>query len=476
MHRKNIGKISIVAITFVSLSLGFFLLSQISSGYLFHKRSGENILIENVIAKSEDPQTESKTDNLNQRVIVTDGSDGVIPGQGKAILADLSAMKITLFKDGVIDSELEIMAKGTEGSRYETPIGIYKIETKEVKHRVSVRDIYMPYSMQFFGNFFIHGMPYYFDGTPLRDGDSGGCMRLSSEDAKKVFAFAEVGTPVFVIEPGESESSANIPQEFFDAAKRADKKDNQTPDISALSYLVADLNSGFVFSEKDAGKEAPIRQLSNLMSAVVSEEIFRDDHQFAVEGYDIKNQSLQPGDIFTATELLRPLILEHDITAATAATSDVGEGMFIGLMNRKAKAIGMTSSHFADVTGESSKNVSTADDMFHFVKYVYKKHTPLAKITTWTTSSLPQTFAHQSYSWKSTNLFTADESLILSDSVQVEGVGNIAAAFTVEMSGKKIPLALIVLGSQNLEGDTQALLEWTKANYGGENVATADTL
>jgi len=116
------------------------------------------------------------------------------------IEADLSKMILTLYKNGEKEIETSIASKGKEGSWWETPAGIYKIETKEENHFSSFGHVYQPYSLAFQGNFFIHGWPYYPDGTDVPRSYSGGCIRLETKDAEQIFALAEKGMPVLVFE------------------------------------------------------------------------------------------------------------------------------------------------------------------------------------------------------------------------------------------------------------------------------------
>ena len=52
--------------------------------------------------------------------------------------------------------------------------------------------------MAFQGNFFIHGWPYEPDGTPVASTYSGGCIRMATDDAKKIYDMSTLGMPVLV--------------------------------------------------------------------------------------------------------------------------------------------------------------------------------------------------------------------------------------------------------------------------------------
>ncbi|MBI3273584.1 MAG: L,D-transpeptidase, partial [Candidatus Colwellbacteria bacterium] len=121
-----------------------------------------------------------------------------IPKEGQAILADLGEMTLKRYENGEVRVEYPILSKGKPGSLWETPTGSYQIKTKEENHYSTIGNVWMPWSMQFFGNFFIHGWPYYEGGSPVSPGFSGGCIRLSEKDAQELFNQVTRATPVFV--------------------------------------------------------------------------------------------------------------------------------------------------------------------------------------------------------------------------------------------------------------------------------------
>src|SRR5262249_18797262 len=161
-------------------------------------------------------------------------------------------MKLYLYDNGFAVATYDIKSKGKKGSRWETPTGLYSVETKEENHFSSIGQVNMPYSMEFFGNFFIHGWPTEPDGTPVPEGYSGGCIRLSTDDAEKVFNFADRSTPIFVWN-GDTASSTPFAV-----------TNKPMPKISAKAFLVADIQSGKVYAEKDAQEALPIASLTKL--------------------------------------------------------------------------------------------------------------------------------------------------------------------------------------------------------------------
>ena len=479
MEIINRGKIFIVTITTL-----FFILSTafvVTSVYIHTdriKQEKQKLLVEKTKKEFEESQKilaekqqeEELQSLITKRVINIDGSNFEIPTEGKAIIADLTSMKIQLVSDGIVEKEIEILAKGKEGSRYETPIGTYKVITKEENHKITVRDIYMPYSMQFFGNFFIHGRPYYSNGTPLQDGDSGGCIRLSTENAKIVYDFAKVGTSIFIMEQDKSEDLASIVKTFHEQSSKI----NSTPEVSADSYVVADVSTGYVFAEKDSDKKIPILSLTNLMTAVVSDEIYRDDKKITIKPDSdtlLINQDIKTGEIFTSTEILRPLLMVNSDIASESIARTAGKDVFIGLMNIKAKALKMNNTKYYDPIGSNLQNTSTAGDLFKLVSYFYRKHPYLTKVTTVKNYSLDQNSRHGNYVWENNSSLLGGSTLLAKDGSSNETKGFATSVHNVKINGKDRKIAVVVIGSESQEKDTKSLIDWTENSWNNNVVA-----
>jgi len=283
-----------------------------------------------------------------------------IADKASFISADLTGMQLTLYADGQPALHLPIKTKGREGSWWETPAGLYRVEGKKKNHYSSFGHVYLPWSMPFQGNFFIHGWPYYDDGAPVSSGYSGGCIRLATEDAEALFERVRVGTPVLVYK--EEFRSDNFSLRM------------KPPEILARSYLVADLNSNFVLAERNATASVPIASITKLMTALLGVEYVNIENEVTVTEKMIVPTSrprLRPGEKISLYNLLPILLQESSNEAAEAIAGFLGRSRFIALMNQKAKAIGMTATNFADPAGREDCNIASAEDLFALTKYLY---------------------------------------------------------------------------------------------------------
>jgi len=314
----------------------------------------------------------------------------------------------------------------------------------------------MPYSMEFYGNFFIHGWPYYPDSTPVRLGFTGGCIRLSTPDAAKVFAFADIRTPILVYE-----SSADPLTSHSITAARL-------PDVSAESYLVADVNTGEVFAEKNASVVRPIASLTKLITSIVANEAITYDRPITITSHvmtTLGETLFKKGDVLTATELQYPLLMQSDNGAAVALADSFGSSGFISLMNAKASALGMNDTHFEDPHGISEHNVSSAEDLFRLAHYFYNNQKFLLNITRLPQKVLAANGAHKTYQLYNFNVF-ADRPEFLGGKTGSTTAARqtMTALFSYADQGDPSgtsTMAIIVLGSDNRKKDVSALYDWT---------------
>lgn len=394
----------------------------------------------------------SSSGMMTRRVINALAIADTIPAEGKFVAADLINMKLSLYKDGSLMAEFPIITKGRPGTPWETPSGFYSIQTKEETHFSSIGHVYMPYSMQFYGNYFIHGWTYYPDGTPVSASFSGGCIKLSTEDAEKVFAFADVGTKVFVY---DSKQTIPLPSLALDTASK--------PEINAATYLVADVDTGDVYAEQNAQLALPIASVTKLMTGLVANEIISFDRRVSVQEGGLSN----PQDIantapktFFVGDLFYPLLMQSSNSVAESIASYYGKRSFLQWMNTTAQSLGMTSTTYADASGVSPENISTAEDLFRLATYLVNKKSFILNITRIPNKTI---YAEDGSGYQIENVNAP------ADAPPFDGgkVGHTTAAsdtmasvLSFQVDGGTRHVAVIVLGSNDQGQDTKHLADW----------------
>ena len=156
---------------------------------------------------------------------------------------------------------------------------------------------------------------------------------------------------------------------------------NVTRDVSKLklasaNVLVLDAMAGQPIYAKGADVVTAIASVTKLMTAmVVLDAQLPQDEMLGVGVGDLdllkgSHSRLGLGSEFPRREMLRLALMASENRAASSLARHYpgGTEVFVEAMNRKAQALGMTRTHFADPTGLSSENVSTASDLARMVK------------------------------------------------------------------------------------------------------------
>jgi len=394
---------------------------------------------------------------LSTRTIGTASIDTIAQAHERMIAADLTEMKLYLFENGHATATIDILSKGKRGSRWETPTGLYKIETKEVNHFSSIGEVNMPYSMQFFGNFFVHGWPYYPGGEPVAEGYSGGCIRLSTADAEKVFEFAKRGTPIFIWESSDASSTPLTIKEV------------PVPRLSAKAFLVADIETGTVYAEKAADTAYPIASISKLLTALVANETIHFDRTLTVNSDDRAQTdgtpgSIAKGDTFTVGELLYPLLMESNNSAAYTLARYNGQDNFMQWMNDKAEAIGMDDTHMEDPSGISPQNVSSANDLFKLMRYITQNQSYLLNLSREPNKKMKAENG-RTYTFANFNHFAGDTGFLGGKvGYTDEARQTFVSVFELPLKNATATIAIIILQSEDRKTDVQKLLTWFKGN------------
>lgn len=376
--------------------------------------------------------------------------------QQSFVEADLSAMKIRYYEKGTVKFEADILSKGKEGSWWETPAGLYAIQSKTPNHLSSFGGVYQPWSLVFQGNFFIHGWPYYPDGTAVSSQYSGGCIRLADVNAKKLYEYVKVGTPVLVY---EEDYQPDTFQYFV-----------EEPDISAENYLVADVQNGTILTSENVDEKAAIASITKLMTALVAAEYINLDKTVTVTEDLLASTSIQTrlekGDSMSAYSLLLPLLLESDNTAAKVLAAQRGQSQFVSYMNKKAAALGMTNTTFVDPSGAYAGNVSTAEDLLHLATYIFNNRSFVLSIS----SGAKVNTAYTVYNFGTLANFNLTPNL--TDFVggkvgQSTAAGETALVlYKMKLRGEERVIAFVVLGSKDRYSDVQKLHQYVSSQFG----------
>ncbi|MDI6734471.1 MAG: L,D-transpeptidase family protein [Patescibacteria group bacterium] len=378
------------------------------------------------------------------------------------ITANLGEMKLEIYADGKLQKEIKVLSKGKDGSWWETPTGRYSVIGKEVNHFSSIGQVWMPWSVQFYGNFFIHGWPQYSDGKLVSKEYSGGCIRLSTEDAKEVYDFTRRNTPVIVYDQ-------EVRPVIFEKLKPL-KNELSVLRISSEAAFVLDLETGNVLLNKNADEVLSIASLTKLMTAVVASELVYLERSIVMTPEmllaKIQSFSFEIGKSYRAFDLLYPLLMQSSNGAASALSSFLGNNFFVRQMNEKTASLDMKQTNFVDSSGESAKNISTLKDLGKLAKYILEKRSFIFDIS-----------RGKNYPFFGENVFkdikNYNEFYDLPNLIGVKNGETDAARQTIltiwqlrNNDGKSRKIMIGILSSLDRKKDVQNILDWLKDNFG----------
>jgi D-alanyl-D-alanine endopeptidase (penicillin-binding protein 7) len=153
------------------------------------------------------------------------------------------------------------------------------------------------------------------------------------------------------------------------------KKPLGAPDLKSAAALVVDANNGEVIFARDSTRVAPIASITKLMTALVVldgqqplDEVIEITKADSWSGKGAHSR-LPMGTKLKRGELLKLALMASENRAARVLGRAYPGGIpaFVKTMNLKARALEMKQTRFADPSGLSNDNVSSARDLAKLV-------------------------------------------------------------------------------------------------------------
>ena len=242
------------------------------------------------------------------------------------------------------------------------------------------------------------------------------------------------------------------------------KDTKKKPVVSAEAYLVGDLLTGDIIIQKNEKRQLPIASVSKLMTATVSRELNAKEDLVTVSKQALATEG-QNGDFrlnekVKSDHILYPLLIESSNDAAEAIAMHKGRADFISQMNKKAVAIGLGDTQFADPSGLSEKNISTTRDLFLLSKYIFEKDKEILEI------SKKKSFNNGPHVWLSNNQFLKQDGYLGGKSGYInESKQTVVSLFSLPLSPKEDrTIAITLLRSNDRKKDVQNILSYLKSN------------
>ncbi|MEY3418888.1 MAG: hypothetical protein RJA46_659 [Pseudomonadota bacterium] len=252
----------------------------------------------------------------------------------------------------------------------------------------------------------------------------------------------------------------------------------QNDDLSLKSSvaMVVNQDTKEVYFEKNSSVSLPIASITKLMTAmVVLDSKLPLDETLVINADDVhiyRSSRLSGGTVLTREEALLLALMSSENRAAYTLGRNYPGGIpaFIDAMNRKAKEIGMTHSHFADPTGLMSENVSSAEDLARMLGAAYQ-YKMIREFSTW--PDLTMMIGKRPQKFLNTNRLVRAGDM----NIGLQKTGFINAAgkcLVMQARVNNTPLLLVFLdsvGTQSRFADAVRVRDWYERMPSGEPVA-----
>ena len=250
------------------------------------------------------------------------------------------------------------------------------------------------------------------------------------------------------------------------------KDDANFPILSAQSVMAIDLTSGVTLYEKDPNKALLPASTTKIVTALVAIDTYLPEQVLKVGRMSVVGQKmgLVMGEEIKFIDLLNGLLIysANDAAEVLANNHPAGRDVFIELMNKKAKDLGLKNTHFSNPAGlDNGSQYSTTRDLAIIAKYAMQNPV-FASIVGTKEKVVKSTDQRISHKLVNTNELLG----------KVQGVLGVKTGWTenarenlvtyIERDGRKI--MTVVLASSDRFGETEELIEWIFTNYHWEKI------
>ncbi len=244
------------------------------------------------------------------------------------------------------------------------------------------------------------------------------------------------------------------------------------PGLKSASALVMD-DEGNIIYGKDVNAVRPIASITKLMTAmVILDAGLPLEEKVTITKADrdlirLTGSRLNYGASLARREMLLLALMSSENRAATALGRTFPGGMdaFVTQMNRKARALGMHNTRFADPAGLKAENVSTAADLAKMVRAA-EQYPLIAEASTTTRMDVYPYKGRGHLTYGNTNrlLKNASWDIELSKTGYINEAGR-CLVMNANIEGEEVSIVLLnSFGKLTPFGDSNRLRKWMLAS------------
>ena len=227
----------------------------------------------------------------------------------------------------------------------------------------------------------------------------------------------------------------------------------ETPSLSCSAALLLDVDTGEVLWAKNEDKRLPMASTTKIMTAILVLESLDLDTEVVVS----RNAHFQRGSVvglntldrFTVQRLLYWMLVfsGNDAAVALAEKTSGSETKFVAEMNQKAKALGLTNTHFRNPGGlDANNHYSSCTDLAAMASYAMENDFFRKAVST-VTYTYPHPSAYTPKDPKNSNALLAKYEWVTG----IKTGSTPDAGYCLVASGTQngVSLLLVLLGAKN---------------------------
>lgn len=253
------------------------------------------------------------------------------------------------------------------------------------------------------------------------------------------------------------------------------------PEVDAVSYLIADADSGHYLVEKNIDRRVDPASLTKMMTAYVAAGQISGGHIAMTDQVTVSERAwrmggsrmfIEVGNQVSVEDLLKGVIIQSGNDASVALAEHISgtEEAFADLMNQYAAELGMKDSRFMNSSGWPDENhYMTARDLATLARALIRDY--------------PEIYAMHSikeFTWN--NIKQSNRNSLLWDDSSVDGIktghtesaGYCLVASAVRDGVRLISVVMGSAGTRARTKATQALLNYSYRFYETKKVYSAD--
>lgn len=259
---------------------------------------------------------------------------------------------------------------------------------------------------------------------------------------------------------------------FKDSENLLPKRNWSVPplELSAEAAIAVKLDGSRIYYNKNIKEKRHIASLTKLMTAIVVLENYNLDEAVKIEKKYLKREGeigdLRPGESITARSLLDIMLINSSNDAAFSLSEQKPD--FINLMNKKAKELNLTNTHFVNPDGlDEQNNYSSAMDIAKIFSYLISDHFEILEVL-----KTKNMVVYSSDGKIEHRLINTNELLGVMPEIKAgktgytdEAGGSLALLISDINFGDKNDIITVVLGSNDRFGESEKLINWLKKAY-----------